>query len=109
MKNKHHIKFVDMDMHLLHTIHKSFLFGMMVIVILIMILLFLKINLISYKNRSKYYFSFQKVFKSKENINNFLNKKKTYVMLEPSPALISCIVRNIWIDAYMHEKEEREG
>ena len=30
-------------------------------------------------------------------------------MLEPSPTLISCIVLNVWMNAYMHEKEEREG
>ena len=36
-----------------------------------------------------------------------LNKKKTYVMLEPSPTPISCIVPNVWMNAYIHE--EREG
>ena len=30
-------------------------------------------------------------------------------MLEPSPTPISCIVLNVWMNAYMHEKEEREG
>ena len=39
----------------------------------------------------------------------FLNKKKTYVMLEPSPTPISCIILSECMNAYMHEKEEREG
>ena len=28
-----------------------------------------------------------------------------YVILEPSPTLISCIVLNVWMNAYMYEKE----
>ena len=30
-------------------------------------------------------------------------------MLEPSPTPISCIILNVWMNAYIHEKEEREG
>ena len=30
-------------------------------------------------------------------------------MLEPSPTPILCIVLNVWMNAYMNEKEEREG
>ena len=29
-------------------------------------------------------------------------------MLEPSPIPISCIVLNVWVNALMHEKKERE-
>ena len=38
-----------------------------------------------------------------------LNKKKTYVMLEPSSIPISCIVLNVWMNAYTYEKEKMEG
>ena len=68
---------------------------------------FLKIILISYKNRSKYCFSFQTVFKRKEMI--FLYKwKEENLCSDPSPTPISCIVLNVWMNAYMHKKEERE-
>ena len=30
-------------------------------------------------------------------------------MVEPSPTPISCIVLNVWMNAYLHEKEEWEG
>ena len=30
-------------------------------------------------------------------------------MFEPSPTPITCIIINVWMNAYMHEKEEREG
>ena len=59
---------------------------------------------------SKYCSLFKKFFLKKENVNFFiLNKKKTYVMLEPSPTPISCIVLNVWMNVCMHDKEERDG
>ena len=38
-----------------------------------------------------------------------MEEKRRKPMLEPSPTPILCIVLNVWMNAYMHVKEEREG
>jgi len=65
-----------------------------------MILLLLKINLISYKKISQNIVSlFKKVLKKEKyflyKLKEKINQKKTYVILEPSPTHISCIVLNV--------------
>ena len=69
-----------------------------------MILLFLKINLFFYKNKSKYYFLFQNVLKKR-----FFLISEVSMLLNPHPHLTHALSSMYEWNGIIHEKGKREG